>query len=57
MYNTSYKNLTGAKPLCIKFDKGNWFIRDYGGTKYLALFGLETYDLIPFMIELDTLQD
>ena len=55
MYNTSYKNLTGAKPLCIKFDKGNWFIRDYGGTKYLALFGLETYDLIPFMIKLDTL--
>ena len=36
----------GAKPLRIIFDKVDGFIRDYGGTKYLVLFGPEKYDAI-----------
>ena len=28
------------------FEKVSWFIRDYNGTKYLALFGPEKYDAI-----------
>ena len=28
------------------FDKVNRFIRDYNGTKYLALFGSEKYNAI-----------
>ena len=46
IYDASYKTLTGAKPLRIKLDEVNWFIRDYGGTKYIVLFGLEKYDPI-----------
>ena len=34
------------KPLCIMFDKVDGFVVDYDGTKYLVLFGLETYDAI-----------
>ena len=40
-YDLSYKTLIGAKPLRIMFDKADEFIRDYNGTKYLALFGFE----------------
>ena len=41
-----YKSLTGAKPLRIRFNKIDWFIRVYDGTRYLALFGSGKYDLI-----------
>ena len=41
VYNDSYKTLIGDKPLCIRFDKVNGFIRVYDGTRYLALFGTE----------------
>ena len=33
-----------AKYLHIRFNKVNGFIKDYGGTKYLVLFGLDKYD-------------
>ena len=39
-----HKNLIGAKPVDILFNKIDGFIRDYDGTKYLALFSLEKYD-------------
>ena len=42
-YDVLYKTLAGAKPLQIMFDNINGFIRDYDGTKCLALFCLEKY--------------
>ena len=41
VYNISYKTLIDAKPLQIKFDKINGFIRFYDGTRYLVLFRSE----------------
>ena len=35
-----------AKPLNIRFDKVNGFIRVYDGARYLVLFRPEKYDLI-----------
>ena len=46
IYDISYKSLIGTKSLRIIFDKANGFIRDYDGTKYVALFGLKKYDAI-----------
>ena len=46
VYNISYKTLMGAKPLRIRFDKVNGFIRAYDGLRYLVLFGDEKYDFI-----------
>ena len=37
IYDISYKTLTAVKPLHIRFDKINWFIRVHDGTKYLVL--------------------
>ena len=45
-YNISHKTFIGAKPLSIRFDKVNEFIRVYDGTRYLVLFGSEKYDAI-----------
>ena len=45
-YNISYKTLIDAKPLLIKFNKIDGFIRVYDGIRYLVLFGSETYDSI-----------
>ena len=42
----SQKNLIGAKPLRIRFDKIDAFIRVYDGTKYLVLPESEKYDFI-----------
>ena len=36
----------GAKPLHIRFDEIDGFIRAYGGSRYLVLFGCEKYDLM-----------
>ena len=36
--------MIGAKPLHIRFDKVDGFIRAYDGTRYLVLFGTEKYD-------------
>ena len=44
IYDVSYKSLIGAKSLRIMFEKVDGLIRDYDGTKYLILFGLEKYD-------------
>ena len=46
VFNISYKTLIGAKPLRIRFNKVDGFIRVYGGTRYLVLFGTEKYDFI-----------
>ena len=45
VYNISSKNLV-AKPLRIRFDKINGFIRIYDGTRYLVLFVSEKHDSI-----------
>ena len=46
LYNVSYKTLIGTKPLFIRFDKMNGFIRVYDGTRYLVLFKHEKYYVI-----------
>ena len=46
IYDVLYKNFIDAKPLRIMFDKVDRFIRDYGGTRYLVIFGPENYDAI-----------
>ena len=46
VYNISNKSLIDSKPLRIRFDKLDWFIRVYVGTWYLVLFGTEKYDYI-----------
>ena len=38
VYNTSYKVLVDSKPLGIRSDKINRFIRNYNGSRYLILF-------------------
>ena len=44
IYDISYKTLICAKPLRIRFDKVDVFIRVPDGTRYLVSFGLEKYD-------------
>ena len=46
VYDISYKTLIGAKPLRIRFDKVDGFIRIYDRTRYLVLFGTEKYNAI-----------
>ena len=46
VYNISYKTLIATKPLLIRFDKIDAFIRVYDGTRYLILLGNEKYDFI-----------
>ena len=46
IYDISYKTLIGSKPLRIRFDELDWFIRIYDGTRYLTLFDSEKYDAI-----------
>ena len=46
IYNISHKTLLGAKPLHIRFDEVDVFIRVYDGTKCLVLLGLEKEDAI-----------
>ena len=41
IYNISYRTLIDPKPLRIRFDKIDGFIRIYDGTRYLTLFGSE----------------
>ena len=40
------KSLTGPKPLHVRFNKIDGFIRIYDGTRFLVLFGPENYDAI-----------
>ena len=44
--NFLYKKFTGAEPQRIRVDKIKAFIRVYGGTRYLVLFGGKKYDFI-----------
>ena len=46
VYNISYKSLIDSKPLRIRFDKIDEFIRVYNWTRYLVLFGSEKYGSI-----------
>ena len=46
VYSISYRTVIGDKPLCIRFNKINGFIRVYDGTRDLVLFGPEKYDAI-----------
>ena len=46
IYDVSYKTLIGPKPLRIRFDKIDEFIRVYNGTTYLVLFVPEKYAAI-----------
>ena len=46
IFDILYENLIGAKPLRIRFDKIDGFIRIYDGTRYLRLFGSEKFDTI-----------
>ena len=41
---TFHTALFGWKPLRIRFDKTDWFIRVYDGIRYLRSFGSEKYD-------------
>ena len=46
IYNVLYKTLIGSKPMRIIYNMVDSVIRDYGGTKYLILFGSERHDAI-----------
>ena len=43
IFDILYKTLICSKPLLIRFNKVDGFIRIYDGTKYLTLFGSEKY--------------
>ena len=46
IYDISSKTRIGSKPLCIRFDKVDGFIRIYDRTRYLTLFCSQKYDAI-----------
>ena len=46
VYNILYKTLIGGKPLLIRFNKVDGFIKVYDGIRYLVLFCPEKYDAI-----------
>ena len=50
VHNILYKILTDSKPLCIRFDKIDGFIRVYDWKRCLVLFGSKKYDSIKDMI-------
>ena len=50
VYNISYKSLIYSKPLRIRFDKIDGFIRVFEGTRYLVLFRSFTNDRIRYLI-------
>ena len=51
-YDISCITLIGAKPVRIRFNKVNEFVRFYDGSRYLVLFGDEKYDFIYNRIKL-----
>ena len=53
IYDISYKILIGPKPLCIRFEKVDGFLRVYDGIRYLVLFAPEI--MMSFPKELDVL--
>ena len=50
VYDILYKTFISAKPLRIRFDKIDGFIKVYDGRKHFVLFGPEKYDIINDMI-------
>ena len=46
VYDILYKTLINTKPLLIRFDKIDGFMKVYNGTRNLVLFGPEKYDVI-----------
>ena len=51
IYDISYKTLINSKPLQLKFDKIDRFIKVYDGARHLTLFGSEaTYNRIKCLI-------
>ena len=46
IYSISFKTLIGAKPLHIRFNKVDGFMRIYDRTRYLVLFDPGKYDAI-----------
>ena len=46
VYDIACKAMMGAKPLQIRFDKVDGFIRVYDRTRYLVLLGAEKCNLI-----------
>ena len=46
VYSISYKSLIDFKPLRIRFNNIDGFIRVYDGVRYLVLFRSEKYDFI-----------
>ena len=46
IYDISCKTFMGAKPLRIRFETIDGFIKIYDGIRYLVLFGPERYDTI-----------
>ena len=46
IFDISYKTLIGSKPLCIRSNKADRFIRAYDGSRDLVLIGSEQYDAI-----------
>ena len=46
IYNISYQTLIGSKPLHIRFDKMDGFVRIYDETIYLTLLGSKKYNAI-----------
>ena len=56
VYDISYKPFMGAKPLHIRFDKIDRFIKVYDRIRFFLLFGPRRYDPIyEFMVELGIL--
>ena len=49
-YNILCKNLIGAKPLHIRLDKMDGFIRVFDGTRYLVLFDFIHYNRTRYLI-------
>ena len=45
-FDISYKTLIDPKPLRIRFNKIDGFLRIFDGTRYLTLFGCEKCDAI-----------
>ena len=46
IYDIWYKTFMGAKPLRIRFDEIDGFIKIYDGVRYLVLFASERYNKI-----------
>ena len=46
VHDISCKNSIGARPMCIRYDKINGFVRVYTGSEYLLLCRAENFDVM-----------